>query len=97
MQVNWKGSFQSEKGKEKITLGVPEGLDDELHIIKKAVQAGKKLSLVVEDENTPKFYNSVVDYIAEIVDNEIKKSKEEGYKQGLREAAEEMEKTLITQ
>ena len=52
MIVHWGGSFESKEGKEKITLYVPEGSDEELYLIKKAVKNGTPLRLIADNEAT---------------------------------------------
>jgi hypothetical protein len=91
MKVIWAGSFESKQGKEKITLDVPEGSEDELYALKKSVRNGKEIMLIELSTDIPAYEFDQIIPICRMIED----SRNQEYRRGLREAAEAMEETLL--
>ena len=98
MKVIWKGSIELESGVNKITLVVPEGADDELHLIKKAVKRGEEIALVVMAQvDIPAWEFDQIIPICRMIEESRQKMYEKGISDAMNaqsDVSEAMEKTL---
>ena len=98
MKVIWKGSIELESGVNKITLVVPEGADDELHLIKKAVKRGEEIALVVmtQAKDIPAWEFDQIITICRMIEESRQKMYEKGISDAMNaqsDVSEAMEKT----
>jgi len=84
MKVLWKGSIQLESGKEKITLEVPDGFEEEMYLIKRAAKEGKELSLQVRDMSVQVAEDAFISYIRD----KWEAMKREWYEKGQMDAVQ---------